>query len=111
MSEDRFAAAADPIVVVGMAVEAPGGIDTAESYWELLSHGREALSPFPTDRGWAVRELFAGSRRNGFQRGGRRVANPRRLRPLFASAARMRFGCGNNGRYDTPVPGSPQTGR
>ena len=60
-------AAADPVVIVGMAVEAPGGIDTAEGYWELLSHGREALGPFPTDRGWAVRELLAGSRRSGFK--------------------------------------------
>ncbi len=50
-----------------MAVEAPGGIDTTEGYWELLSHGREALGPFPTDRGWRVRELLAGSRRSGFK--------------------------------------------
>src|SRR3984885_5690826 len=65
MPENRFAA--EPVVVVGMAVEAPGGIDTAEAYWELLVHGREALSPFPTDRGWQIRELLAGSRRNGFK--------------------------------------------
>jgi mycobactin polyketide synthetase MbtC len=66
MSDGRFAAA-DPVVIVGMAVEAPGGIDTAESYWELLSNGREALGPFPTDRGWRIRELLAGSRRTGFK--------------------------------------------
>jgi mycobactin polyketide synthetase MbtC len=67
MSDDRFTAAAEPVVIVGMAVEAPGGIDTTEGYWELLSHGREALGPFPTDRGWRVRELLAGSRRSGFK--------------------------------------------
>src|SRR3984885_4688887 len=67
MPDDRFAAAAEPVVIVGMAVEAPGGIDTATGYWELLSQGREALSPFPVDRGWSVRELLAGSRRNGFK--------------------------------------------
>ena len=67
VAEDRFAAGGDPVVIVGMALEAPGGIDTAEAYWELLVHGREALSPFPTDRGWSVHELFAGSRRNGFK--------------------------------------------
>src|ERR1700761_4758754 len=66
VAEPRFAAD-DPVVIVGMALEAPGGIDTAEAYWELLVHGREALSPFPTDRGWSVRELLAGSRRNGFK--------------------------------------------
>src|SRR6201995_2389706 len=59
--------AEDPIVVVGMALEAPGGIDSAAGLWELLSEGREALTPFPVDRGWSVRELFAGSRRNGFK--------------------------------------------
>ena len=67
MSDDSFTATADPVVIVGMAVEAPGGIDTAESYWELLSDGREALGPFPTDRGWRIGELLAGSRRSGFK--------------------------------------------
>src|SRR5882757_6914034 len=57
----------DPVVIVGMAVEAPGGIDTADSYWELLANGREALGPFPTDRGWSVHDLLAGSRRSGFK--------------------------------------------
>jgi mycobactin polyketide synthetase MbtC len=50
-----------------MAVEAPGGVDTAERYWALLSQQREALSPFPTDRGWPIDQLLAGSRRDGFQ--------------------------------------------
>ncbi|MGA8546801.1 MAG: polyketide synthase [Mycobacterium sp.] len=66
MSNSRVGAV-DPVVIVGMAVEAPGGIDTAESYWELLSNGREALGSFPTDRGWRIRELLAGSRRTGFK--------------------------------------------
>lgn len=65
MSENQFTG--DPVVIVGMAVEAPGGIDTPESYWELLSNGREVLGPLPTDRGWRVRELLASSRRNGFK--------------------------------------------
>lgn len=67
MSDNGFDRADDPVAIVGMAVEAPGGIDTAEKYWELLAHGREALGPFPTDRGWQVRELLAGSRRSGFK--------------------------------------------
>jgi mycobactin polyketide synthetase MbtC len=65
MSDNGFAS--DPVVIVGMAVEAPGGIDTADGFWDLLAHGREALSPFPTDRGWAVADLLAGSRRSGFK--------------------------------------------
>ncbi|WP_066898250.1 polyketide synthase [Mycolicibacterium houstonense] len=59
---------ADPVVIVGMALEAPGGIDTADGYWSLLAEQREALGRFPADRGWSVRELLDGSRRDGFKR-------------------------------------------
>ncbi len=58
---------ADPVVIVGMAVEAPGGVDTADDYWTLLSQRREGLGPFPTDRGWAVGDLLTGSQRDGFK--------------------------------------------
>ena len=57
----------DPVVVVGLAVEAPGGVESPDDFWALLSEQREALGPFPTDRGWALRELFDGSRRDGFK--------------------------------------------
>jgi mycobactin polyketide synthetase MbtC len=66
MADNGFDAS-DPVVIVGMGVEAPGGIDTADGFWDLLAHGREALTPFPTDRGWAVADLLAGSRRSGFK--------------------------------------------
>jgi len=67
MSDSHSGAPADPVVVVGMAIEAPSGVDTADGYWELLSEQREGLAPFPTDRGWPIRELLAGSRRDGFK--------------------------------------------
>lgn len=57
----------DPVVIVGTAVEAPGGVDTTEGYWVLLSQQREVLSPFPTDRGWPIRDLLTGSCRDGFK--------------------------------------------
>lgn len=57
----------DPVVITGLGVEAPGGIDTAEEYWSLLAEGREALSAIPEDRDWAVRELIEGSHRDGFK--------------------------------------------
>lgn len=57
----------DPVVIVGMAIEAPGGIDTADAYWKMLAEEREALGHFPTDRGWALGDLFDGSRRDGFK--------------------------------------------
>ncbi|EID13612.1 hypothetical protein MXEN_11381 [Mycobacterium xenopi RIVM700367] len=71
MSDQQSAALpgdTDPIVIIGMAVEAPGDIDTAEAYWALLSQQREALGPFPTDRGWPIRDLLAGSCRDGFKK-------------------------------------------
>jgi mycobactin polyketide synthetase MbtC len=58
----------DPVVIVGMAIEAPGGVDTPEGYWELLSQQREGFCPFPTDRGWPIRELLTGSYRDGFKK-------------------------------------------
>jgi mycobactin polyketide synthetase MbtC len=51
-----------------MAVEAPGGVDTPDAYWSLLSSQREALGPFPADRGWSVQDLLDGSQRDGFKR-------------------------------------------
>ncbi|HET6731861.1 polyketide synthase [Mycobacterium sp.] len=57
----------DPVVIVGMAFEAPGGVDTPERYWSMLSQEQEALGPFPRDRGWSVRDLLDGSLRDGFK--------------------------------------------
>ena len=57
----------DPVVIVGMAVEAPGGVDNTHDFWRLLSDEREALGPFPDDRGWSIRALLDGSRRDGFK--------------------------------------------
>lgn len=57
----------DPVVIVGMAVEAPGDVDTADGYWTLLSQQTEGLRPFPTDRGWDIRDLLTGSQREGFK--------------------------------------------
>ncbi|HEX2285560.1 MAG TPA: polyketide synthase, partial [Mycobacterium sp.] len=65
MATDHFDP--DPVVIVGMALEALGGIDTADGYWSLLAEQREALGPFPTDRGWSLRELFDGSLGDGFK--------------------------------------------
>lgn len=56
----------DPVVIVGMAVEAPGGVDCPQAYWSLLRERRDALVPFPTDRGWPIAELLAGSCRDGY---------------------------------------------
>ncbi|MEV8319539.1 type I polyketide synthase [Streptomyces sp. NPDC059900] len=44
--------AREPIAIVGMACRYPGGVTDAESLWNLVEQGVDAVSPFPTDRGW-----------------------------------------------------------
>ncbi|MFC4508606.1 SDR family NAD(P)-dependent oxidoreductase, partial [Streptomyces vulcanius] len=48
----------DPIAIVGMAVRLPGGIGSPEDLWQLLDSGGEALSDFPTDRGWDIDAIY-----------------------------------------------------
>ncbi|GLZ36479.1 type I polyketide synthase [Actinokineospora sp. NBRC 105648] len=52
-------AADEPIAIVGMACRFPGGVGSPEDLWEVLLAGDEAISAFPTDRGWDLEELFA----------------------------------------------------
>lgn len=42
----------DEIAVVGLGCRFPGGADSPEAYWQLLSEGRHAVSEVPADR-WA----------------------------------------------------------
>jgi mycobactin polyketide synthetase MbtC len=56
------AVSTDPIVISGMAVETPGGIDSPSALWSALTESRELLGPFPRDRGWNVDDLLSASR-------------------------------------------------
>jgi mycobactin polyketide synthetase MbtC len=56
----------DPIVIAGMAVEAPGGIDSPAALWSALSEARELIRPFPRDRGWPIDELLSLSGIDGW---------------------------------------------
>ncbi|MEU0992277.1 beta-ketoacyl synthase N-terminal-like domain-containing protein, partial [Streptomyces sp. NPDC005953] len=49
---------AEPIAIVAMSCRFPGGVRTPEDLWELLVKERDAVSPFPTDRGWDIEGQF-----------------------------------------------------
>lgn len=66
MSVDGQTSADDPIVIAGIAVEAPGGIDSPQALWSALAEGRELLTPFPRDRGWPIDDLLSVSELDGW---------------------------------------------
>jgi acyl transferase domain-containing protein/acyl carrier protein len=52
------AGSAEPIAIVAVGCRYPGGVDSPESMWELLRQGVDAISDFPSDRGWNADELY-----------------------------------------------------
>ncbi len=53
----------EPIAIVATACRFPGGVASADELWTLVREGRDAIGPFPTDRGWDLEQLFGGDGR------------------------------------------------
>ncbi len=51
-------ASSAPLAIVGMSCRFPGGVTTPEGLWELLAEGGDAISGFPTDRGWDAEDVY-----------------------------------------------------
>ncbi len=53
-----LAAASEPIAVVSMGCRFAGGIAGPEDFWRVVSEGVDVYTPFPTDRGWDLANLY-----------------------------------------------------
>ncbi|MFB6827322.1 type I polyketide synthase, partial [Streptomyces virginiae] len=51
-------AGTEPIAIVGMGCRFPGGVRSPEDLWRMVAGGVDAMSGFPTDRGWDVEGLY-----------------------------------------------------
>ncbi|MCB8908371.1 SDR family NAD(P)-dependent oxidoreductase [Streptomyces sp. CB02980] len=56
--EEARSADSEPIAIIGMSCRFPGGVESPEGLWELVAGERDAITPFPRDRGWDVDGLY-----------------------------------------------------
>ncbi|WP_150130428.1 type I polyketide synthase, partial [Streptomyces sp. 150FB] len=48
----------EPVAIVGMGCRFPGDVRSPEDLWRLVASGSDAVSSWPTDRGWDGEALF-----------------------------------------------------
>ncbi|HZL48151.1 MAG TPA: beta-ketoacyl synthase N-terminal-like domain-containing protein, partial [Solirubrobacteraceae bacterium] len=48
----------EPVAIVGIGCRYPGHARSAEQLWELVVAGGDAVSKFPTDRGWDLEKIY-----------------------------------------------------
>src|SRR6202034_1797667 len=48
----------DPIAIVGLSCRYPGGVNSPDDLWDMLTEGRDVLTDFPGDRGWDLAGVY-----------------------------------------------------
>jgi polyketide synthase 8 len=54
LEESRY----EPIALVGMSCQYPGGVQTPDELWNVVAGEVDAVSGFPADRGWDLEGLY-----------------------------------------------------